>query len=39
MNNPNSVDQSTWITDIAGLERDGNVSIQLAMAILPNKIL
>jgi pimeloyl-ACP methyl ester carboxylesterase len=32
MNNPNSVDQSTWITDIAGLERDGNVSVQLAMA-------
>lgn len=32
MNNPNSVDQSTWITDIAGLQRDGNVAVQLAMA-------
>jgi len=32
MRNPNSVDQSTWITDNAGLQRDGNVAVQLAMA-------
>jgi pimeloyl-ACP methyl ester carboxylesterase len=32
MRNPNSVDQSTWITDVEGLQRDGNVAVQLAMA-------
>ncbi len=32
MRNPNSVDPSTWITDNAGLQRDGNVSVQLSMA-------
>jgi pimeloyl-ACP methyl ester carboxylesterase len=32
MRNPNSVDQSTWITDNAGLQREGNVAVQLAMA-------
>ena len=32
MRDPNSVDQSTWITDIAGLQRPGNVAVQLAMA-------
>ena len=32
MNNPNAIDQSTWITDQAGLDRPGNVAIQLAMA-------
>ncbi len=32
MRNPNSVDPSTWITDIAGLQRDGNVGVQLSMA-------
>ena len=32
MRSPNSVDQSTWITDNAGLQRDGNVAVQLAMA-------
>ena len=32
MRNPNSVDPSTWITDQAGLDRPGNVAIQLAMA-------
>jgi len=32
MRNPNSVDQSTWITDNAGLQRPGNVAVQLAMA-------
>ncbi len=32
MRNPNSVDPSTWITDIAGLQREGNVGVQLAMA-------
>jgi len=32
MRNPNSVDPSTWITDNAGLQRDGNVGVQLSMA-------
>ncbi len=32
MRNPNSVDPSTWITDNEGLQRDGNVAVQLAMA-------
>ncbi|MFQ5573671.1 MAG: alpha/beta fold hydrolase, partial [Nitrosopumilaceae archaeon] len=32
MRDPNSVDQSTWITDVAGLQREGNVAVQLAMA-------
>jgi len=32
MRSPNSVDPSTWITDNAGLQRDGNVAVQLAMA-------
>ena len=32
MRNPNSVDPSTWITDIAGLQREGNVGVQLSMA-------
>ncbi len=32
MRNPNSVDPSTWITDNAGLQREGNVAVQLAMA-------
>jgi len=32
MHSPNSVDQSTWITDNVGLQRDGNVAVQLAMA-------
>ena len=32
MSNPNSIDPSTWITDQAGLDRPGNVAIQLAMA-------
>jgi len=32
MRDPNSVDQSTWITDNEGLQRDGNVGVQLAMA-------
>ena len=32
MKNPNSVDPSTWITDIAGLQREGNIGIQLVMA-------
>ncbi len=32
MRDPNAVDPSTWITDQAGLDRPGNVAIQLAMA-------
>jgi len=32
MRNPNTIDPSTWITDQAGLDRPGNVAIQLAMA-------
>jgi len=32
MRDPNSVDPSTWITDNEGLQRDGNVGVQLAMA-------
>ena len=32
MRDPNLVDQSTWITDNVGLQRDGNVGVQLAMA-------
>ena len=32
MRDPNSVDQSTWITDVEGLQRPGNVAVQLAMA-------
>lgn len=30
--NPNAIDPSNWITDQAGLDRPGNVAIQLAMA-------
>lgn len=30
--NPNAIDPSNWITDQAGLDRSGNVAIQLAMA-------
>jgi len=30
--NPDAIDPSTWITDQAGLDRPGNVAIQLAMA-------
>ncbi len=32
MANPNAIDPSNWITDQAGLDRPGNVAIQLAMA-------
>jgi len=32
MRNPDAVDPSNWITDQAGLDRPGNVAIQLAMA-------
>ena len=32
MRNPNSVDPSNWISDNAGLQREGNVGVQLAMA-------
>jgi len=32
MRSPNSVDPSTWITDNVGLQRPGNVAVQLAMA-------
>jgi len=32
MSDPNAIDPSTWITDNAGLQRPGNVAIQLAMA-------
>ncbi len=32
MSNPNEIDPSTWITDNAGLQRPGNVAVQLAMA-------
>ena len=32
MRNPDAVDPVTWTTDQAGLDRPGNVQIQLAMA-------
>ena len=32
MRNPDAIDPSNWITDQAGLDRPGNVAIQLAMA-------
>ncbi len=34
MRDPNSVDQSTWITDISGLQRPGNVEFSLQWLII-----